>query len=147
MKVSFLPRKFIVNRLQARNKHLTKDLITINKDIPQTDEIFLSENVDKLAKIARRNGCHLSFVKNDGFYNNSTKMNIGLPKMEVVMHDQDTPVIFSWYETEASSTLPENLSREKKPFELIKQDIKTLLKLVAENKVEAAKNKSIGLNL
>lgn len=129
----YVPKKFIPKLLNYRNNHLLVDRITIASDLEKSDALFLSENKDKLAKIARRNDCHLSFIRNQGFHDKSTKMDIGLPYIDVMNQDSGNPIYYRAYKKEGSSVLPENISAEKKPLEIIKEDIKTIIGLFKEN--------------
>ena len=135
----YVPKKFVPKLLNMRNNQLQACRLSIADDLEQADALFLHENKDKLAKIARRNDCHLSFVRNQGFHNKSTEMDIGLPYIDVVAREFDTPIYYRAYKKEGSSILPENLGREKKPFELIKQEIKTIIQLFKENQAKNIK--------
>lgn len=129
----YVPKKFIPKLLNYRNNHLQTSRLNIADNLEKADSLFLEANKDKLAKIARRNDCHLSFVRNAGFYNKSTKMDIGLPYIDSINQETGNPLYFRTYKKEGSSVLPENIARENKPLELIKQDIKTIINLFREN--------------
>ena len=136
----YIPKKFIPKLLNYRNAHLQSTHISIAKDLEQNDAVFLEANKDKLAKIARRNDCHLSFVRNEGFHNKSTKMNISRPElvcsnyMSRDFENPQTPNCFLVFKKQAEVVLPENIQREKNFLGMIKEDIKRILKIAAENK-------------
>ena len=133
---SFIPKKLVQKAIKFRYNRLISNHVFIDKDVPTADYLYLGMNKQKLAKIARRNDCRLCFSKDDGLYKNSTKMDVGLPHVEVSANDGtgSPSVIFHTFLSRGSSILPENLAKEKNPLEIIKSSIKTVIQAAKANK-------------
>jgi len=110
MKISrIIPKKMVHKRLENRNLKIIQEYTTVSDSLEPKFVQRINENIDSIARYARRKDCHLEFVPAEDLFQNSMQVNVYKKGISLLMGDDGLPLMgFDLKSLSGQSVLPEN---------------------------------------
>ncbi len=93
MKITrLLPKTFIHKRLENKKLKRIQEYTTISDSLAPKFAQRINENIDSIARYARRKDCHLEFVPAEDLFQNSMQVNVYKKGFSLLIGDDGLPL-------------------------------------------------------
>ena len=104
-----LPQKMLHKTIEKRRLNRIQEYTSVADSLEPKFAQKINENIDSIARYARRKDCHLEFVPAEDLYQNSMQVNVYKKGISILKDDDGLPLMgFDLKSLSGQSVLPDN---------------------------------------
>ena len=103
------PKKIVAKMIEKKNQKMIHEYTTVSDFLEPKFAQRINENIDSIARYAKRKDCHLEFVPAEDLFQNSIQMNVYKKGVSILRNDDGLPFMaFDLKSLSGQSVLPED---------------------------------------